>query len=690
MKIRTTCPKNNKYYIRKATGGLNGAVAGKPTQPYANVLDNCVGYANGRFNEIINDPNLMGAVAPFKYQLVCNAENFIESAKRQGLQVSSKPVAGGIMVWQKGATLGGGDGAGHVAVVERVYDDGSILTSESGWASWAFKTVRRDNSNGRWGQNSAYKFRGCIVNPTIKGIITNAPKLAVDGVGGNCTVRAMQRYFGTPQDGVISGQNKSLKKYYPALKAVEYGKGGSLCIKKLQKWAGVAQDGIIGEATVKAWQKKIGVACDGVFGANSMRAWQEFLNGKQDNTTQNTDQSPSYKFIDVSDWQSQIDWAKVKADGIVGAIIRYADGTTLDKRFAENMKNAKANELHIGSYIFSRAKTKAEAEKEAERLFNACRDYEPDMPLYIDLEAAALAQYADTVAEAFLVKMKALGARGGVYANLNWWNNYLKGTAKNYSSNAFWIAQYNSTMDYKPASVMGMWQYSSSGSVNGISGKVDMDICYRPYWETAPKFPKKSIDDLAKEVIDGLWGKGDERKQRLEDAGYDYNAVQNRVNELLDIVTRELDACVEQAEWMKNYKYAWESNPTVAKSKYKGTCVTYVACVLQRIGILPSGHYIWHDEKGKVIGANDKMTVIYPSNKTLKAYKSSLREGDIVMVGSKSDVGSGSHIFIMNGVWNGNDPVIWDNHSCTYRKQGYWGNYAYNGNKKIIAVIRLK
>lgn len=156
------------------------------------------------------------------------------------------------------------------------------------------------------------------------------------------------------------------------------------------------------------------------------------------------------------------------------------------------------------------------------------------------------------------------------------------------------------------------------------------------------------------------------------------------------LIQKELDACVEQAEWMKNYTYGWESSPNVEKSKKKGTCVTYVACVLQRIGILPSGHYIWHDEKGKVIGANDKMTIIYPSNKTLKEYKSSLKEGDIVMVGSKSDVGSGSHIFIMNGVWNGNDPVIWDNHSCTYRKQGYWGNYAYNGGKKIIAVVRLK
>lgn len=278
MKIRTECPKNNKYYIRTVTGGLNGAVAGDPTQPYANVLDNCVGFANGRFNEAWNDPELEGIIKKFHVQLTCNAENFIESAKKQGLNISSTPVVGGIMVWQKGATLSGGDGAGHVAFVERVYDDGTILTSESGWASWAFKTVRRDNSNGRWSQNSYYKFRGCIINPAIKNVITPAPKLSVDGVGGACTVRAMQRFFGTLQDGVLSGQNKNCSKYYPALKAVEYGKGGSSCVKNLQRWVGVAQDGIIGENTVKAWQKKLGVSSDGVFGANSMKAWQKYLN----------------------------------------------------------------------------------------------------------------------------------------------------------------------------------------------------------------------------------------------------------------------------------------------------------------------------------------------------------------------------------------------------------------------------
>lgn len=167
MKQRTNQPKNNKYYIRKANGGLNGAVQGYPTIKGANVLCNCVGYANGRFNEIINDSELIGKEKTFKFSLVCNAENFIESAKKQGLKISKTPVLGGVMVWQKGATLSQKDGAGHVAVVEQINEDGSIITSESGYNAFAFKRVTRTNKNKRWGQNSSYSFRGCIINPSV-------------------------------------------------------------------------------------------------------------------------------------------------------------------------------------------------------------------------------------------------------------------------------------------------------------------------------------------------------------------------------------------------------------------------------------------------------------------------------------------------------------------------------------------
>lgn len=167
MKIRKTQPKNNDYYIRQATGGLNGAVEGYPVIKGANVLCNCVGYSNGRFNEIINDPNLKGTKKLFKYQLVCNAENFIESAKRQGLKISKKPTLGGIMVWQKGSTLNGYDGAGHVEVVEKINSDGSVQCSSSGYNGWAFRLTTRTNSNGRWGQPAGYKYRGCIINPSV-------------------------------------------------------------------------------------------------------------------------------------------------------------------------------------------------------------------------------------------------------------------------------------------------------------------------------------------------------------------------------------------------------------------------------------------------------------------------------------------------------------------------------------------
>lgn len=161
MNIRTTKPgAGNKFYITKSKGGYSSCIQGSPTDSQCNVLANCVGYACGRFNEIIGS---------MKYpSLNCNAENFIERARNTyGLEISPVPTLGGIMVWQKGATLSGNDGAGHVAVVEKIIDSNTIYTSESGYGSSAFWNSTRRNSNGRWGLGSGYTFRGCIVNPAI-------------------------------------------------------------------------------------------------------------------------------------------------------------------------------------------------------------------------------------------------------------------------------------------------------------------------------------------------------------------------------------------------------------------------------------------------------------------------------------------------------------------------------------------
>jgi surface antigen len=172
MQMRISKPgAGNKFFITTGAGGYSRCIVGKPKDSQCNVLSNCVGYACGRFNEIIGS---------MKYPyLNCNAENFIERAKSAGLQVVSYPTLGGIMVWQKGATLSGNDGAGHVAVVERIDSANQIYTSESGYGSSAFWNSVRKNTNGRWGMSSGYSFRGCIINPAIGDVHYTEP-VAVD------------------------------------------------------------------------------------------------------------------------------------------------------------------------------------------------------------------------------------------------------------------------------------------------------------------------------------------------------------------------------------------------------------------------------------------------------------------------------------------------------------------------------
>ena len=177
FKIMTSLPaKGNKFYNTRSNGGYSTCIQGSPVQSGRNIYSNCVGHACSRFNEVYA---LLTGYNGMKYpSLNCNAENFIERAKNTyGLQVVSYPVLGGIMVWQKGATLSGNDGAGHVEFVEDIYDANNIYTSASGYGnSNPFWNSKRSNSNGRWGMASGYTFRGCIVNPAIGDVHYVAPQ----------------------------------------------------------------------------------------------------------------------------------------------------------------------------------------------------------------------------------------------------------------------------------------------------------------------------------------------------------------------------------------------------------------------------------------------------------------------------------------------------------------------------------
>lgn len=162
FKPRLTKPESgNKYYNTTGNGGYSGAIIGSPRDAGCNVLANCVGYAAGRFNEIIGQDKFVY----FKYPP--NAEDFYDSGKQQGLKVGTEPKLGAIIVWAKGKTWTSSDGAGHVAVVEQIQADGSIITSESGWgcASPFWTSHRYKGANGNWGAGTEYRFLGFVYLP---------------------------------------------------------------------------------------------------------------------------------------------------------------------------------------------------------------------------------------------------------------------------------------------------------------------------------------------------------------------------------------------------------------------------------------------------------------------------------------------------------------------------------------------
>lgn len=161
FKPRLTKPEaGNPYYNTIAAGGYSQAILGKPTDKGCNVLANCVGYAAGRFCEIIGK-NCM----PY-FKCPPNAEDFYDTGVSQGLKVGTEPKLGAIIVWAKGKTWTSSDGAGHVAVVEEIRPDGSIVTSESGYGcSNPFWTQHRYKESGNWGQGSSYRFLGFVYQP---------------------------------------------------------------------------------------------------------------------------------------------------------------------------------------------------------------------------------------------------------------------------------------------------------------------------------------------------------------------------------------------------------------------------------------------------------------------------------------------------------------------------------------------
>lgn len=184
--------------------------------------------------------------------------------------------------------------------------------------------------------------------------------------------------------------------------------------------------------------------------------------------------------VDISEFQQNIDFNKMKNDGIKAVIIRAGYGREVsqkDSMFESHYRNAKSAGLKVGAYWYSYADSINDAEKEAKACLECIENKYFDMPIYYDLEDYSMVKLGKTkltaIAERFCETIKKSNYRAGVYANLNWFNNCLDydELKRKYS---IWLAQYNDKAELD----CDIWQNHSTGRVSGYGGNIDTNVIY--------------------------------------------------------------------------------------------------------------------------------------------------------------------------------------------------------------------
>ena len=192
------------------------------------------------------------------------------------------------------------------------------------------------------------------------------------------------------------------------------------------------------------------------------------------------------KGIDVSYHNGTIDWKRVKQSEVKYAIIRCGYGKNVksqdDKKWEENVKRCTDNNIPYGVYLYSYADNVEKASSEADHAIRLLEGKKFKYPVYYDLEENKIRdrltkqQIAD-IAQTFCDKLSAKGYTVGIYANKDWFTHYL--TDSRFNNWTKWVAQYNTVCNYHGK--YDMWQCSSTGSVPGISGRVDLNYSYSPF-----------------------------------------------------------------------------------------------------------------------------------------------------------------------------------------------------------------
>lgn len=265
------------------------------------------------------------------------------------------------------------------------------------------------------------------------------------------------------------------------------------------------------------------------------------------------------KGLDISSYQGGINFDAIKSVGVEFLILRagftgWGTGVNYNKDtcFEEFYNKSKSHNIPVGAYWYSCANTKEKGIAEAKYMYENClKGKQFEYPIYIDVEdthhqVGNKRGVTDAII-GFCEYLENLGYYVGIYASdisgfqdkmyLNELNAYDK-----------WVARYGSEPKY--VKQYGMWQLTSSGRINGYNGNLDCDIAYKDYpsiiknvglngfakeSNSAPQPTRKSNDEIANEVINGAWGNGEDRKNRLTQAGYNYDDIQAIVNNRLGV-----------------------------------------------------------------------------------------------------------------------------------------------------------
>lgn len=257
------------------------------------------------------------------------------------------------------------------------------------------------------------------------------------------------------------------------------------------------------------------------------------------------------KGVDISVYQKGISFSALKKAGVEFAIIRAGYGEKKDYTMDKFVSDCKENGIDFGFYWYSYAMSVKQAEAEAEKCAAVLKGLSPTYPVFFDMEERKQISGLNTdtrtkMAIAFCEKIRQAGFKPGIYANPSFMENYYD-KQRLVGKYDIWLAHWTNSPDLPSRYNYGqtMWQWG----VDRIGGyDVDGDICFCEYAKPAPA--KKTIEELAREVIAGKWGNGAERERKLTDAGYDYNAVQKLVNERLHKKTvDEIANEVIHGEW---------------------------------------------------------------------------------------------------------------------------------------------